>query len=145
MMMTLDTDLTLTVTRLIPASPERVFNAWLDPMKLVQFMVPGAEGGCRAAETDPRVGGRYSITMTMGDREVPHAGTYLEIDPHRRIAFTWEPAHAAPGSTVAIDLVPEGTGTMVTLTHVKFTSEDSRQGHIRGWTWIMDTLEKTRL
>ena len=144
-MTTTDEDLTLTVKRLIPAAPERVFNAWLDPKKLVQFMVAGAEAGCSFAETDPHVGGRYHLTMKMGDREIPHAGTYLEIDPHRRIAFTWEPAHAAPGSTVTIDLVPEGTGTMVTLTQVKFTSEDSRQGHIKGWTWIMDTLEKTTL
>ncbi|MGQ0563802.1 MAG: SRPBCC family protein [Gemmobacter sp.] len=50
---TTDTDLTLTVSRLIPAAPERVFNAWLDPRKLVQFMVAGPEGGLQGRRNRP--------------------------------------------------------------------------------------------
>ncbi len=141
MMTAIDTDLTLTVTRLIPASPERVFNAWLDPAMLTQFMLSGPGMGCRAAETDPRVGGRYSIMMTDGDRDIPHAGTYLDITRHTRLAFTWESPHSAPGSTVSVDFAPEKGGTRVTLTQVRFNSEGSRDGHVKGWTAILDTLQ----
>jgi uncharacterized protein YndB with AHSA1/START domain len=143
MMTEADADLTLTVTRLIPVPPERVFNAWLNPDMLTRFMLSGPGMGCRSARTDPRVGGDYLIVMTRGDKEIPHHGTYSEITPHSRIAFTWNSPHAAPDSTVAVDFVAEAGGTRVTLTQVKFTSESSREGHRGGWTAILDTLAKS--
>lgn len=135
-----ETALTLTVTRLIPAAQDRVFNAWLDPKMLTQFMLAGPGMGCRIAETDPRIGGRYSIVMTSEGKDIPHGGTYLEIAPHSRIAFTWESPHSAPGSTVALDFAAEKGGTRVTLTQVKFASADSRDGHVKGWTAILGEL-----
>jgi uncharacterized protein YndB with AHSA1/START domain len=140
-MMTETDDLTLTVSRLIPAAPERVFNAWLDPKMLAQFMLAGSGMGCRAAATDPRIGGRYNIVMTDGEKDIPHGGTYLEIAPHKRLAFTWVSPHAAPGSMVALDFTPEKGGTRLTLTQVKFNSESSRDGHRKGWTAILETLD----
>lgn len=135
-----DADLRLTVTRLIPAPPERVFNAWLDPTMLARFMVPCA-GGHASAETDPRVGGRYTIVMNDGEKDIPHHGTYREITPHRHLAFTWNSPHAAPDSTVEIDFAPEAGGTRLTLTHVKFRSPESRDGHNKGWTAILANLD----
>lgn len=133
-------DLTLTVDRLIPAPPERVFNAWLDPKMLVRFMHGGTDVTCKSAETDPRVGGRYRIVMTSEGRDIPHTGIYSDITPHRRLAFSWESPYAGTGSTVAIDFAAEGKGTRVTLTQVKFPSPDSRDGHHKGWTAILAAL-----
>lgn len=35
------TDLSLTCSRVIKASPEQVYNAWLDPAIMTKFMSPG--------------------------------------------------------------------------------------------------------
>lgn len=136
-------ELSLTVCRLIAASPERVFAAWLDPTMLMRFMKSGDGVSVAHAETDPRVGGRYAITMKVEDREIPHGGTYLEITPHSRLGFTWESPHAAEGSTISIDFTPQDGGTFVTLTQRRFKSEDSRDGHARGWTNILNALQTT--
>ncbi|MDZ4395236.1 SRPBCC family protein [Cypionkella sp.] len=136
-------ELSLTVSRLIAAPPERVFAAWLDPKMLLKFMTSGEGVSVAHAETDPRVGGRYAITMKVEDREIPHGGTYLEITPHSRLGFTWESPHSAEGSTISIDFTPQDGGTFVTLTQLRFKSEDSRDGHKRGWTSILNALQAT--
>lgn len=50
-----ETGPSLTIARLIPASHERVFDAWLDPARLARFMLP-REGGRAEVTVDPRVG-----------------------------------------------------------------------------------------
>jgi uncharacterized protein YndB with AHSA1/START domain len=140
-------DLSLTISRRISAAPARVYEAWLDPQKLIRFM-SNCEGMSLAkAETDPRVGGRFHLVMnTASGKSIPHAGTYLELAPYSRIAFTWESEFSTvEGSTVTIDLAPEGDATLLTLTHSRFASEDSRDGHREGWTTILDGLAATRL
>jgi uncharacterized protein YndB with AHSA1/START domain len=138
-----DTDtsaLRLTVEKHIPASPKRVYDAWLDPEKIVQFMQSGPGMTTLRAETDPRVGGTFHVLMHNGETEVPHAGTYLDLTPHTRIAFTWVSPHSVDDSEVTLDLLPDGAGTLVRLTHVRFKSESARDGHHGGWTAILNGL-----
>jgi uncharacterized protein YndB with AHSA1/START domain len=134
------TDLALTVTRLINAPIDKVFNAWLDPVMLARFMIPGDGMSVPHCTTDPRVGGRFAITMKAGDQELPHAGTYTEITPHSRIAFTWESPHSIDGSTVTLSFGAKDQGTEVTLHHVKFASAESRDNHEKGWGAILGSL-----
>jgi uncharacterized protein YndB with AHSA1/START domain len=135
------TDLSLTIQKHINAPPDQVYAAWLDPVKLTRFMANCQGMQLSSAATDPRVGGRFSMVMNNGTRDIPHAGTYLELAPHTRIAFTWESEYSTvEGSTVTMDLVPQSGGTLVTLTHVRFATESSRDGHRGGWTTILDGL-----
>ena len=81
------------------------------------------------------------IVMMNGDKEIPHAGTYLEIDPHSRLVFTWESPYSLDDSVVTIDLTePEPGRTDLKLRHVKFRSEEARDGHREGWTTIVGNL-----
>ena len=140
------TDLSLTVQRRIAAPPARVYNAWLDPETLGHFMSNCKGMTLSSAETDPRVGGRFRLAMNTGERDIPHIGTYLELNPHSRIVFTWESEYSTvEGSTVTLDLAPDGDATLLTLTHVRFASEGSRDGHKGGWTTILDGLVATPL
>ena len=87
-------------------------------------------------------GGRFSIVMITAEKEIPHAGTYLEIDPFSRLAFTWESPYSLDDSVVTIDLAEVDAGTTeITLKQVKFKSEEARQGHEQGWTAILNQLE----
>ena len=135
------TDLTLTVSRLIKADAKRIYDAWLDPAMLSRFMRPDADVTIPKATNDPRVGGRFDILMQAGDKQIPHAGTYLDLTPHSRIVFTWESPFSTDGSTVTVALAPEAEGTKVTLTHVKFLSEEMRDNHQKGWGEILDALD----
>ncbi|MBU1306454.1 MAG: SRPBCC domain-containing protein [Alphaproteobacteria bacterium] len=132
-------ELSLTTTRQIKAPVEKVFNAWLAAETLQRFMMPCSGGSLAKVATDPHVGGRFSIVM--GEEEIPHAGTYLAIDPHSRIVFTWESPYSVDGSTVTLDFrALDAQHTELTLTHVKFASEGSRDGHTKGWDIILVAL-----
>lgn len=134
------TDLSLKVTQIVPAEPERVFDAWLDPEMITRFMIAAPGAGVKSAEMDPRVGGRYAITMTNDMGEIPHWGEYREINRPDRLVFTWNSPHAAPDSLVTLTFEPVDGETLVTLVHEIFPSEGSRDGHTKGWTSILKTL-----
>jgi uncharacterized protein YndB with AHSA1/START domain len=138
-------ELELTVNRKIAASREKVFKAWLSPEKLAQFMrTPDSSAGASKVKNDPVKGGRFSIVMVAAEREIPHAGTYLEIDPYSHLAFTWESPYSLDDSVVTIDLAELGPDTTeLTLKHVKFRSEQARQGHLEGWGSILGNLEES--
>jgi uncharacterized protein YndB with AHSA1/START domain len=135
-------ELELTISRTIPAAREKVFNAWLSPDILAQFMTTPMGGTAPTKVTnDPVKGGRFSIVMMNDDKEIPHAGTYLEIDPHSHLAFTWESPYSRDDSVVTIDLTEVDAGTTeLKLRHVKFRSEQARDGHEEGWTAIVGNL-----
>ncbi|MHC1551836.1 SRPBCC family protein [Phyllobacterium sp. K27] len=136
-------ELELTINRTISAPREKVFNAWISPTAMAKFMRPP---GCitdSKVKNDPTKGGRFEIIMVTSEREIPHYGTYLEIDPHSRLSFTWGSPHSLDDSVVTIDFAEAGQGkTDVTLRHVKFRSEESRDGHSKGWTAILDSMDE---
>jgi uncharacterized protein YndB with AHSA1/START domain len=89
-----DPNVTLTVERVIPATPAVVFQAWLDPQALARFMCPAPGMTVGRVTVDPRVGGDFLIVMKTGDQEMPHHGTYQVIDPPHRLVFSWHSKHA---------------------------------------------------
>lgn len=135
-------ELELTVSRRIAAPRKMVFDAWLSAEMLAKFMRPGGTTAARVTN-DPVKGGRFSIVMTDGGKDIPHAGTYVEIDRHARLAFTWQSPHSLDDSVVTIDFREVDAGTTeVTLHQVKFRSEQARDGHTKGWTDILACLDK---
>lgn len=135
-------ELTLNVSRTINAPIESVFNAWLDPEMLTQFMTPGEGVTVPSADADPRVGGNFNIIMLAGDNEMPHSGEYLAIDPHSLLIFTWQSGRSVDGSTVSLNFTEVEGGTNVELTQVKFLDESARSDHEGGWTAILASLGK---
>ena len=135
-------DLTLTVTRTINAPPETAFDAWLNPEMLMRFMCPGPGMTTPKATTDPQVGGRFDLIMKNGDDEMPHGGVYREIDRPNRLVFSWESPFNAEGSTVTLNFKPSSDGTHLTLTHIRFVDEQSRDNHQGGWTAILAKLDE---
>ncbi len=135
-------ELELTINRTISAPREKVFNAWISPAAMAKFMRPPECTNDSRVKNDPVKGGRFEIIMVTSEREIPHYGTYLEINPHSRLSFTWGSPHSLDDSVVTIDFVESGPDkTDVTLRHVKFRNEDSRNGHNRGWTAIFERLD----
>lgn len=133
----------LTLTRRFAAAPEKVYAAWADPQKLVQWFGPGAvEEGSVKADIDLRVDGRYRISFTTNGTYNEVGGVYREVVPNRRLVFTWA-WHSTPEreSLVTISIKPEGSGTLLTFLHEQFVDETARDNHKRGWTELLGKLE----
>lgn len=94
-----------------------------------------------SAELEPRPGGRFRMTMRTGQIA---EGTFLEVEPERRIVFTWGwKGHdlVPPGSsTVEIDLVPDGDGTLLRLTHRGLPTVEELDLHAAGWRHYLARL-----
>ena len=137
------TELTTTVHKIISAPIERVFDAWLDPALLAQFVLPMPGMPQPQIKTEPRVGGNFEIVMQVGEDKIPHTGRYIEITRPGKLVFTWESPFSVDESTVTLTLTTNGANeTVVNLEHTKFVDEESRDNHTGGWTNILDALSK---
>jgi len=129
------------VTRRYAASPERVFDAFLDPDKAGRFMFATPAGEMVRVEIDARVGGRYAFVDRRDGDDVAHTGEYLEIDRPRRLVFTFSADGSEP-DRVAIDVAPlEAGGCEVTLSHEMNPKwAQYADGAMKGWSEILDGL-----
>lgn len=135
-------DLTLNITRKINAPAKAVYNAWLNPEMMAKFMIAGDGMSVPRAEADAREGGRFTVIMSGGGREIPHGGEYKKLNPFSQIVFTWESPFSVEGSTVTLNLEEAEGGTNLELIHVKFRDEETRDNHKGGWDAILNSLEK---
>lgn len=80
---------TIQFHRVLRATPERVYRAFLDPDALAKWLPPHGFTG-RVLHLDPRVGGTYRMTFTnfATGRSESFGGEYLELVPHERIRHT---------------------------------------------------------
>jgi uncharacterized protein YndB with AHSA1/START domain len=133
------------VTRYLEAPPERVFDAWLVPRTLGQWMFGPRvrDESVVRLDVDPRVGGRFSLKVERKGEIVDHVGEYLEIDRPRRLIFTWAvkgDSDDAP-SQVEIEIATSGSGCVLTLVHTMDTKwADYAQRTQDGWNTMLDAL-----
>jgi len=137
------TDLSVNISKTINAPIEKVFDAWLDPLMLTQFILPAPGMAQPQVENDAREGGRFSIIMQVGDERIPHTGTYLTLERPHRLAFSWESPYSTDDSIVTLnfDAIDSNT-TRVDLSHIKFVNEEARANHEGGWNNILDQLQQ---
>ncbi len=142
-------DRELTLTRLIDASPEKLFHCWTEPKLIVQWFTPPPWKTIRA-ETDVRAGGSSLIVMQGPDgTEMPNRGVYLEVVKNERLVFTdaytraWEPAQK-PFFTGVLTFEKQGTKTKYTARALHWTKEDrdahEKMGFHEGWGIATDQL-----
>jgi uncharacterized protein YndB with AHSA1/START domain len=137
------TDLSVNISKTINAPIEKVFDAWLDPLMLTQFILPAPGMAQPQVENDAREGGRFSIIMQVGDDRIPHTGTYLTLERPHRLAFSWESSFSTDDSivTLVFDAIDSNT-TRLDLSHIKFINEEARSNHEGGWNNILDQLDQ---
>ena len=136
-------DLSLSVSRTINASIEKVFDAWLEPKMLAQFILPMPGMPQPEVKNEPEQGGSFTIVMHVGENQIPHTGEYLEITRPTRLVFTWVSPFSTDGSTVTINFSQvDDNKTNVELTHVRFIDEGARTDHEGGWTNILAALNE---
>ena len=132
----------VTVRRAIAASAEELFDAWLDPESVAEWMRPNGIDRTSAV-IDARVGGAYEITMLRGAGPLLHKGVYQEIERPRRLVFTW----SAEGplqqtSLVTVEFNELGRTTEVVVTHEQLPAWDVLPSVHTGWTQAIERLAK---
>lgn len=131
----------LTVSRTIAAPRKELFEAWLAPEALSEFIRPMPEMSVPTVEVDAREGGAFRIVMQVGEEQMSHRGEYKTIDRYDELAFTWISPATIPGSLVTIRFRElGGNETEVVLHHKGFPDEVMCNNHEQGWTGILDTL-----
>ncbi|MBK7406016.1 MAG: SRPBCC domain-containing protein [Phycisphaerales bacterium] len=129
----------LTLTRTIPASPEEVYDAWLDPS------TPGGPWAgpspSRVILQAARVDGLFYISVDHDHHEWAHYGRFTVLDRPHRIAHTWV-SEATRGleSVVTMTFEPKGDMTLVTLHHAGVPDDQLGRQHREGWGGLLDAF-----
>jgi len=112
-----------TVSATIPATPDEIYDAWLDGKS------HGAMNGGGPATASKRVGGAF----TAWDGYI--GGKNLELEPGKRILQSWRTTQFTDqdeDSRIEITLEKVTGGTKLTLEHSNVP--DGHDGYKSGWT-----------
>jgi uncharacterized protein YndB with AHSA1/START domain len=136
---------TVTVRRIVAASPQRLYAAWTEPEQMRHWFAT-------VVDADVRVGGRYRVETHEPDGTVNgFVGEYLTLEPPTRVAFTFThiaqtPADHISDETVTVDFREVEPGhTEVSITN-RWTGPEcgpSDYDALRGgWEELFNRLEK---
>jgi uncharacterized protein YndB with AHSA1/START domain len=133
-------DAVLEITRVFDATPERVFDAWLQKSWGEWAGPPGVKG--EVIQMEPRVGGSYKIVMHSERGDITVQGIYKEITRPSRLVMSWKWEHEGQDTLITLTFRPKGKGTELHMRHEGFASTDRRDSHNLGWNGTFDKLEK---
>ena len=124
------------------ASPERLFDAWLDVKEAGKWLFATPAGTMVKVEIDPRIGGTFTIIERREGEDIAHTGEYLEIDRPQRLVFSFAvPKFSADSTRVRIDVAASRKGCALTLTH-EGVLPDYAERTKQGWATILDGLAR---
>ena len=140
----------LVLARVFHAPRELVFRAWTDAEHFARWFGPHGSTlpFCRL---DARPGGTLHYQHHFPDHpDVWIRGTYTEVAPPERIAFTvWFSDESGgrverPGfpaeMSIAVHFAAHPDGALVTIRHAGLVTD---QGEVQGWTESLDRLAQT--
>jgi uncharacterized protein YndB with AHSA1/START domain len=131
------------VIRHFHATPERVFDAWLDSKTAGNWLFASATGQIVCVEIDGRVGGWFYIVHRRDGEDVEYIGEHYEVDRPRRLVFTLSvEKYTLNFDRVSIDIVPFANGCKLTLTHQTNLTADASRIEV-GWSDLLDRLAAT--
>jgi uncharacterized protein YndB with AHSA1/START domain len=143
-------DRELSLTRVISASPDKLFRAWTTPELLKQWFAP-APYTVPEAMLDVRPGGSCLVVMRGPEGpDFPNPGVYLDVVENRKLVFTdaftsaWVPSEK-PFMTATITFEDIGNGQTRYTAHVMHWSVEDREMHEKmgfheGWGKCADQL-----
>jgi uncharacterized protein YndB with AHSA1/START domain len=118
----------------IDAPPELVFEFLVTDAGMTSWMG-------QWASLDPVPGGQFAVDIAG----YPARGTFLEVDPPRRVTVSWgfagSEALPSGSSTVSFELTPISTGTRVEVLHTDLPAEQV-PGHVEGWGHFLPRLAR---
>jgi uncharacterized protein YndB with AHSA1/START domain len=134
-------DREVVVTHTFNAPARIVFQAWTKPELFKQWWVPKSMGMVlRSCEIDARVGGKYRLVFGQ-DASNTHEffGTYLEVTPYSRLAWTNEEGGADASSVTTVTFEERDGRTLLVLREL----HPSKEALDAAGTGAADALRET--
>jgi uncharacterized protein YndB with AHSA1/START domain len=80
---------TIRLHRVLRATPERVYRAFIDPDAMAKWLPPNGFTG-KVHEINAKVGGTYKMSFTnfSSGTKISFGGKYLELVPNERVRYT---------------------------------------------------------
>jgi uncharacterized protein YndB with AHSA1/START domain len=129
----------ISIRRKLPAPREVVYEAWIDPEGIREWMCPGDVTSAEAV-LDVRVGGSYRIVMKGKERDHVHTGVYQVVEPNAKLVFTWTQEGNEVTTLVTVEFLAHGNESELVLTHERFTKPDVAKRYENGWGTIAQKL-----
>ncbi len=136
---------TIRLHRVLRATPERVYRAFIDPGAMVKWLPPNGFTG-KVHHMDARVGGSYKMSFTNFTTGKSHsfAGEYLELVPNERIRHTdkFDDPNLPGPMQVTITFKKVSCGTEVNITQERVPDIIPAEDCYLGWQESLALLAK---
>jgi uncharacterized protein YndB with AHSA1/START domain len=136
---------TIRLHRVLRATPERVYRAFLDPDALAKWLPPNGFT-CKVHQLDAKVGGTYKMSFTNFSTGNGHSfgGTYLELKPNERIRYTgkFDDPNLSGEMQTTITLKKVSCGTEVNIVQEGIPAVIPAEGCYLGWQESLTLLAK---
>ena len=135
---------TLRLERTFQAPAQAMFDAWTSEEVLRRWWHAAHNWETTEASVDLRVGGALRVVMRDPQKNVEYGGggRYTEIDPPRRLAFTWFWDGNDKRQLIEVDFEEVKGVTTVRFTHCDLWDEKAVRSHEDGWGSCFDSLER---
>ena len=134
----------LTLERLIDATPEEVFDAFVDGDAIKEWYRIQPDWDTTVEACDARVGGKMSVIFG-GDEKYREDAIYEEIDRPHRLVYEETMSRVAQGGSfttrVTVTFEAQDGKTLLTLVQEGFHDKDRRDAHQGGWPQFLARLE----
>ena len=136
---------TIRLHRVLTASPERVYRAFLDPDAYVKWLPPNGFTG-KVHHMEARVGGSYQMSFTNFTSGKSHSfgGQYLELLQNERIRYTdkFDDPNLPGEMQVTITLKKVSVGTELNITQEGVPDFIPAEACYVGWQQSLALLAK---
>jgi uncharacterized protein YndB with AHSA1/START domain len=136
---------TIRLHRVLRATPERIYRAFLDADAMAKWLPPNGFTA-KVHQMDARVGGTYRMSFTNFSSGKSHAfgGTYLELTPHERIRYTdkFDDPNLAGDMQTTITLKTVSVGTEVSIVQEGVPAVIPAEACYLGWQESLILLAK---
>ncbi len=127
----------INLTRTINATPDEVFDAWLDHAS------PGSPwfGVPKAIVNPPKVDGLFYSMYQMEGREIAHYGRFIVLEKPNRIQHTWvSEATRGMESIVTLSFEPVDGKTHVHVNHINIPDDEEGRRHEHAWGYVLGAM-----
>jgi len=131
--------------RVLRATPERIYRAFLDADAMVKWLPPNGFTG-KMHHFDAKIGGTYKMSFTNFTTAKSHSfgGTYVELKPHERIRYTnkFDDANLPGEMQTTIILRHVFCGTELNITQEGIPAAIPAEACYLGWQESLALLAK---
>ena len=136
---------TVRLHRVLKATPERIYRAFLDADAMAKWLPPNGFTG-KVHHVDPTVGGTYRMSFTNFTTGHSHAfgGEYLELIPNQRIRHTdrFDDPNMPGEMQTIISIVQVSCGAELSITQEGIPEVIPNEACYLGWQESLTLLAK---